>query len=64
MAQWQYQIKEPKLESTVGLDEQLQKVLREYGNGGWELVQVLTPKDSAKCQLIFKTEKPLDPAHG
>ena len=61
MSVWLYQIHPIELPSGVDLDNQIQKVLREYGARGWELVQVLdgsAPGESA-FRLIFKTEKPL-----
>ncbi len=61
MSVWLYQIHPIELPSDVDLDSQIQKVLREYGARGWELVQVLggTPTGDRTCRLIFKTEKPL-----
>lgn len=41
MSVWLYQIHPIELPSGVALDSQIQKVLREYGARGWELVQVL-----------------------
>jgi hypothetical protein len=64
MAQWRYQIHQKKIESGADLDEQLQKILCEYGNKGWELVQILRPQDSTAYRLVFKTQKPLYPTYG
>ena len=63
VAEWQYRIERIDLNPETDTDDQLGKILREYGQQGWELVQVLhgqeTPGDP-RCRLIFKTEKPLD----
>ena len=61
MSVWLYQIHPIALPSGVDLDSQIQKVLREYGARGWELVQVLegSATGDRTCRLIFKTEKPL-----
>jgi hypothetical protein len=57
---WLYQIHPIELPSGVDLDNQIQKVLREYGARGWELVQVLGGSAPGEnYRLIFKTEKPL-----
>jgi hypothetical protein len=44
MAQWQYATIDAELESGVDFDEELHRILDEYGMKGWELVQVLQPK--------------------
>ncbi len=61
MSVWLYQIHPIELSSGVDLDNQIQKVLREYGARGWELVQVLggSTTEDRTYRLIFKTEKPL-----
>lgn len=61
MSVWLYQIHPIELPSGVDLDSQIQKVLREYGARGWELVQVLggSATEDRTYRLIFKTEKPL-----
>ena len=63
MAEWQYQIHRIELLHDADLDDQIAKVLHDYGTKGWELVQVLhphnVPEDSI-YRLIFKIEKPLD----
>lgn len=61
MSVWLYQIHQLELPSGVDLDIQIQKVLREYGERGWELAQVLADSTSGDraYRLIFKTEKPL-----
>jgi hypothetical protein len=58
---WLYQIHPIELPSGVDLDNEMQKVLREYGTRGWELVQVLDGPATGNrtYRLIFKTEKPL-----
>lgn len=61
MSVWLYQIHPVEIPSGVDLDNQMEKVLREYGARGWELVQVLDGDATGgrKYRLIFKTEKPL-----
>lgn len=61
MSVWLYQIHPIERPSGVDLDAQIQKVLREYGERGWELVQVLdgAATGDKMYRLIFKTEKPL-----
>ena len=61
MSVWLYQIHPIELPSGIDLDNQIQKVLREYGTRGWELVQVLdgSVTGDRTYRLIFKTEKPL-----
>ncbi len=61
MSVWLYQIHPIELPSGVDLDDQIQRVLREYGARGWELVQVLSGAATGdrRYRLIFKTEKPL-----
>jgi hypothetical protein len=39
-----------------------QKILQDYGMRGWELVQVLEPKNDASYHFVFKTETPLYPS--
>ncbi|MEO8340407.1 MAG: DUF4177 domain-containing protein [Nitrospirota bacterium] len=61
MAEWKYRIERIDLKLEAESDAQLEKVLQEYGQQGWELVQVLHGKegpDNPKCRLIFKTERP------
>ncbi len=64
MAQWQYLINQTPLDTTGDLDERLQQILSEYGDRGWELVQVLRPQDGTNYRLVFKTQKPLYPTYG
>lgn len=61
MSVWLYRIHRVELPSNTDLDEQIEKVLRDYGTRGWELAQVLrgSPADDRTYRLIFKTEKPL-----
>ena len=57
MAEWLYEIQQV---SSI-TDEQLEEVLREQGEKGWELVQVLPlgePSNAPAYRLIFKTQKP------
>jgi hypothetical protein len=61
MAQWQYSTISTDLDRTVGFDEELRKILQDYGMRGWELVQVLQPKTDTRYHLVFKTERPLYP---
>jgi hypothetical protein len=64
MAEWKYRIERIDLHLEAESDAQLEKVLQEYGQQGWELVQVLHGKeapDNPKCRLIFKTERPPSP---
>jgi hypothetical protein len=58
VAEWQYLIEHIALKPATDSDAQLEKILQEHGEQGWELVQVLkeTP-DNPECRLIFKTEK-------
>lgn len=63
MAEWQYQIKRIELKPETDSDAQLETILREYGQWGWELVQVLHEQGipgKPMYRLIFKTEKTLD----
>ena len=60
MAEWKYRIERIELKPDAEPDAQLEKILQEYGQQGWELVQVLKGQeapDNAKCRLIFKTER-------
>lgn len=61
MSVWLYQIHRLELPSGVNLEDQIQKVLRDYGAQGWELAQVLggSTTEDGTYRLIFKTEKPL-----
>ena len=61
MAEWKYRIERIELKPDAEPDAQLEKILQEYGQQGWELVQILHGQeapDDAKCRLIFKTERP------
>jgi hypothetical protein len=62
MAQWQYSMLSTELDCNVDFDEELQKILQDYGMRGWELVQVLEPKNDASYHFVFKTERPLYPS--
>ena len=44
MAQWQYTTLRTELNRSVAFDEELRKILQDYGMKGWELVQVLPTK--------------------
>ena len=61
MAQWQYTTLRTELNRSVDFDEELRKILQDYGMKGWELVQVLQPGNDALYHLVFKTERPLYP---
>ena len=61
MAQWQYKTLCTELNHSVDFDEELRKILQDYGMKGWELVQVLQPRNDALYHLVFKTERPLYP---
>ena len=57
MAQWQYKTFCTELSSSVDLDDELRKILQDYGMKGWELVQVLQPKNDTRYHLVFKTRR-------
>jgi hypothetical protein len=50
-----------ELDSSVDLDDELRKILQDYGMKGWELVQVLQPKNDTRYHLVFKTRRPFLP---
>jgi hypothetical protein len=57
VAEWLYEIKQ-----ISSLKESLESLLREQGEQGWELVQVLSPHEldnGSEYGVIFKREKPL-----
>ena len=58
MAQWQYKTFCTELSGSVDLDDELRKILQDYGMKGWELVQVL-PGPGGPEQLVayLKREK-------
>jgi len=63
MAEWQYRIQRINFEPEGDADVHLEKILREYGQQGWELVQALPGHEVTNdptYRLIFKAEKPLD----
>jgi hypothetical protein len=58
MAEWLYEIK--RMSSVT--NSELERLLQEQGENGWELVQVLRPSEShneTEYSVIFKREKPL-----
>jgi hypothetical protein len=60
VAEWQYRIKRIEFKPEKDPDDQLEEILREFGQQGWELVQIehgQQPPDNPTCRLIFKTEK-------
>lgn len=61
MAQWQYATFCTDLNRGPNFDEELRKILEDYGMRGWELVQMLQPKDDTRYHLVFKTERSLYP---
>jgi len=61
MAQWQYKTFCTELDGSVDLDDELRKILQDYGMKGWELVQVLQPKNDTRYHLVFKTRRPFLP---
>ena len=63
MAVWLYEIHRVELRSDTDLDEEIKRVLRDYGTRGWELAQMLPGQDifgDQTYRFIFKTQKPLD----
>jgi hypothetical protein len=61
MAQWQYKTFCTELKRSVDFDEELRKILQDYGTKGWELVQVLQPQNNPSYHLVFKTQRSLYP---
>ena len=61
MAQWQYSTFSTDLNGSVDFDAELRKILQGYGMKGWELVQVLQPRNDTRYHLVFKTERSLYP---
>jgi hypothetical protein len=60
MAEWTYRIQHIELKPAGESDAELEKILREQGEQGWELVQVLRdPPGDRDCRLIFKAQKPV-----
>jgi hypothetical protein len=56
-----YRIERIELKPDAEPDAQLEKILQEYGQQGWELVQVLHGQeapDNPRCRLIFKPKGP------
>ncbi len=62
MSQWQYSTICPELNRSVDFEEELRKILQDYGMKRWELVQVLQPRNDTRYHLVFKTERPLYPS--
>ena len=63
MAEWLYQVRRVEFPSQDNLDQDLEDVLKPFGQSGWELVQAIPGQASqgnAIYHLVFKTEKPLD----
>ena len=50
-----------ELDSSVDLDDELRKILQDYGMKGWEVVHVLQPKNDTRYHLVFKTRRPFLP---
>ena len=61
MAHWQYKTFCTELNSSIDLDDELRRILQDYGMKGWELVQVLQPKNDTRYHLVFKTRRPFLP---
>lgn len=61
MAQWQYKTFTTELNSSVDVDEELRRILQDYGMKGWELVQVLQPKNDTRYHIVFKTQRQFFP---
>ncbi|MGB8064898.1 MAG: hypothetical protein WCF26_23635 [Candidatus Sulfotelmatobacter sp.] len=61
MAQWQYSMFSAELNRNVDFDEELRKILEDYGMKGWELAQVLQPQNDARYHFVFKTQRSLYP---
>jgi Domain of unknown function (DUF4177) len=60
MAEGTYRMQHIELKPAGESDAQLEKILRELGEQGWELVQVLhDPNGNPDCRLIFKAQKPV-----
>ena len=60
MAEWTYRIQRIELKPAGESDAELEKILEEQGEQGWELVQVLhDPPSNPDYRLIFKSEKPV-----
>jgi Domain of unknown function (DUF4177) len=60
MAEWRYQIQHIELKPAKKSDAELEKILEEQGEQGWELVQVLhDPPGNPDYRLIFKAQKPV-----
>lgn len=62
MAQWQYATLRTELSGRNNFDEELRKILKDYGMKGWELVQVLQLRNDSVYHLVFKTERTLSPS--
>jgi hypothetical protein len=60
MAEWKYRIEHVELKSPNDSDDQLEEILREQGEQGWELVQVLHDQPgNPDYRLIFKSQRPV-----
>jgi uncharacterized protein DUF4177 len=60
MAEFKYKIHRIQLQPDADFDAQLEKVLDEKGNDGWELVQIMhrdKVSEDPTYRLIFKTQK-------
>lgn len=53
MAQWQYRTLSTELDHN-NFDEELQKLLKDYGIKGWELVQILQPRSDALYHFVLR----------
>ncbi len=60
MAEWQYLIHRLEIDPSAEFDQQWLTTLEDLGAKGWELSEVLEPKnDTNLYRLIFKSSKPL-----
>ena len=60
MEQWRYATFCTELNPSVDFDEELRKILQDYGMKGWELGAGAAQNDT-RYHLVFKTERPLYP---
>ena len=61
MAQWKYATLCTEIDGGVDFDDELRRILQEYGMQGWELVQALQLESDSRYHLVFKTQRPLYP---
>lgn len=62
MAQWQYSTLCREIDGGgADFDDELRRILQEYGMQGWELVQALQLQNDSRYHLVFKTQRSLYP---